>query len=125
MRVTKQNGAGIYVNTGDFGKEYRANFIIGQMDVPEAQVTQHSTIDIFPNPSGGKLNVVIHAMNVGAAKIEVIDALGRVLLTRENTKTDKEYWETLDITGLHEGLYIVRVTIGESTYSEKIFKQDL
>lgn len=125
LRVTKQSGAGIYVNTGDFGKEYRANFIIGQMDVKEAEATQQSTIDIFPNPTGGKLNIVIPATNVGAAKIEVIDALGRTLLIRENTKTDKEYWEVLDISGLHEGLYIIRVTVGDSIYSEKIFKQDL
>ncbi len=123
LRVTKQSGAGIYVNTGDFGKEYRANFIIGQMDVQEAETTEQTAIDIFPNPTDGKLNISIPAVNAGFGTIEVMDVLGRVLLVRENTKTGKAYWETLDISGLQEGLYIIRVTVGDLVYSEKIVKQ--
>jgi hypothetical protein len=124
FRVLKQSGAGIYVNTSDFGKEYRANFVIGQMDVPEAELSEQVEIDIFPNPTDGNLNIVIPNANIGMAKIEVVDMIGRTLLVRENTKTDKAYWETLDITGLFEGMYIVRVTVGDEIFSKKIFKQE-
>jgi hypothetical protein len=124
LRVLKAQGAGIYVNAADFGSEYVQSFIVGEMSVPEAPLTFVESFDIFPNPTTGKVNILIPALNNGEAKIEVIDRLGRILLERNNTLTDKEYWEELDITGLSEDLYIIRVSNGETVLTEKIFKQD-
>lgn len=124
LRVMKQVGAGIYANASDFGTEYRTNFIIGDMTVPEAPVTSSDNFEIFPNPSSGIVNILVPAFDNGLAKITVTDRLGRVLLERKNTLTDKEYWERLDISDLSEGLYIVRIENGDQVVSEKIFKQN-
>ncbi len=123
LRVLKQSG-GIYANAADFGVEYKTNFIVGQMTVPEAEVTMSENFEIFPNPTRGEVTILVPALNKGMAKISVIDQLGRVLMEQEKTLTDKEYWEKLDISGLQEGLYIIKVEVDDKITSEKIFKQD-
>ncbi|PCJ64107.1 MAG: hypothetical protein COA58_14065 [Bacteroidetes bacterium] len=123
MRIFKQSG-GLYATAVDFGKEFRANFIVGQMDVQEAPLVPATSLDVFPNPSNGKISILVPAFDQGVVKIEVVDRLGRVHLERENTSSDKEYWEVLDITGLQEDLYIIRVSIGDEVVSKKLLKFD-
>lgn len=124
LRIMKAEGAGIYVNTSDFGAEYVQSFIVGEMSVPEAPLLAAEEFEIFPNPTSGKVNILIPALNNGEAKIEVLDRLGRVLLERNNTLTDIEYWEQLDISGLSEDLYLIRISNGETVLTKTIFKQD-
>ena len=121
LRVMKQTGAGIYVNVSDFGKEVRENFIIGQMTVQEAPVIIADEIKIFPNPTyNGEVNILIPAWDVGPAKITVTDRLGRIILVRENTPTDKEHWELLKFKTLLDDMVFVRVEAGDKVVTEKI-----
>ena len=123
MRIFKQSG-GLYATAVDFGREFRANFIVGKMDVQEAPIQGATSFDVFPNPTEGKVSVLIPAFNEGTVKIEVIDRLGRILLERENTPSDLEHWEILDFTGLQQDMYFVKVSLGDNIFTKKILKQD-
>jgi hypothetical protein len=120
FRVFKQSG-GVYALATDFGNEFRMNFIVGQMDVQEAPVEMAEDFEIFPNPTSGEVNVLIPELNDGNALIEVFDMLGRKILSTI-TPTDLEHLALVDISELMDNMYIVKVTVGDRSVSEKILK---
>jgi len=62
-----------------------------------------STIDIYPNPSDDKTNIEIE--NTINATIEIYNVGGRLVFSKElNSKVEK-----IDVSGLQEGMYFVKV----------------
>ena len=120
FRVFKQSG-GVYAFASDFGKEFRMNFIVGQMDVQEAPIEFAQDFEIFPNPTSGRVNILIPELNDGDAEIEVFDMLGRLILT-SSTPTDIEHITTLYISDFQDNIYVVTVSVGNRSRSEKISK---
>ena len=73
---------------------------VNTLETPMAQV--------FPNPSTGWVQV---ATNLEQHQVEVVDAIGQTVLSRQaNNKTYQ-----LDLSNLPEGLYIVRLTAEDQT----------
>ncbi len=68
-------------------------------------------VKIFPNPSSGNFTVEAD----GLQKVEVIDAIGRVVLTQADGD--------VDMGSLSNGIYSVRVTANGSTVVKKIAKR--
>ena len=120
FRVFKQSG-GIYAFASDFGNEFRMNFIVGQMDIQEAPIEMSEDFEIYPNPTSGRVNVLIPELNEGNAEIEVFDMLGRRVLSFFKP-TDIEYLALIDISELMDNMYVVKVTVGDQSVSEKILK---
>ena len=120
FRVFKQSG-GIYAFASDFGNEFRMNFIVGQMDIQEAPIEMSEDFEIYPNPTSGRVNVLIPELNEGNAEIEVFDMLGRRVLSFFKP-TDIEHLALIDISELMDNMYVVKVTVGDQSVSEKILK---
>ena len=120
FRVFKQSG-GIYAFASDFGNEFRMNFIVGQMDIQEAPIEMSEDFEIYPNPTSGRVNVHIPELNEGNAEIEVFDMLGRRVLSFFKP-TDIEHLALIDISELMDNMYVVKVTVGDQSVSEKILK---
>ena len=120
FRVFKQSG-GIYAFASDFGNEFRMNFIVGQMDIQEAPIEMSEDFEIYPNPTSGRVNVLIPELNKGNAEIEVFDMLGRRVLSFFKP-TDIEHLALIDISELMDNMYVVKVTVGDQSVSEKILK---
>ena len=97
------------------------NFIVGQMDVQEAPIEFAQDFEIFPNPTSGRVNILIPELNDGDAEIEVFDMLGRLILT-SSTPTDIAHITTLDISDFQDNIYVVNVAVGNRSRSEKISK---
>jgi len=75
--------------------------------------TKEASVSVFPNPTNGLLNIVSDAQ--GVSIVEVIDLLGaNVLTTSFNGRT------MVDLSGLAQGLYNVRVSNGGQSKVERI-----
>jgi hypothetical protein len=97
------------------------NFIVGQMDIQEAPIEMSEDFEIYPNPTSGRVNVLIPELNEGNAEIEVFDMLGRRVLSFFKP-TDIEHLALIDISELMDNMYVVKVTVGDQSVSEKILK---
>ena len=65
-------------------------------------VSETSVVSIFPNPVSDILYVTAENMQL----IEIMDMLGRTVLTRATNNSR----ESVDVSGLREGLYFIRIT---------------
>lgn len=94
--------------------------------VEEAEPTHVNSLEIFPNPavSDSDIRLRFSIKQVGLAKIDVWDCLGRHTTSLHNgllpEGTYSLKWETGELPA---GTYIVRATLGESTFIQKIILQ--
>jgi Secretion system C-terminal sorting domain len=72
---------------------------------------------------GSLLELNISTEKASTVSAFVIDALGRVVLTKNFTTTDGNNQLQVQIAGLAKGVYILNLTDGESKISTKIVKQ--
>ena len=70
-----------------------------------------ASIDLYPDPSNDVLNVQLPA----AAKYEVLDLLGRVLVESEEVANSF----AVPTKNLSDGIYILRLRIGEKIESHR------
>lgn len=124
FRILKQGG-GVYAITSDFGREFRTNFVVGQMDVPEAPLEASADFEIYPNPSFGKLNILIPGFDEGFASIEINDLLGKQIKTITSIPTDLEHITAIDISDLSNNMYIVKVSVGSRSFTQKVLKSGI
>lgn len=76
-------------------------------------------IVIYPNPVSHKLNVKLHLNNeVNLNQYSLIDMFGRVVLTHESFRQE----ETIDISGLADGVYFLHVKSGNNEIIHRINK---
>lgn len=68
-------------------------------------------VKLFPNPTSGNLYVEVE----GLQKVEIIDAVGRVVLSQNNG--------TVNMSTLANGIYTVRVSANGTTSIKKVVKK--
>lgn len=86
-----------------------------KVNVQEVGIEVVNSLDdvtIYPNPTRGR--VTVSAEDV--VKIEVLDIVGRLVATFENTNT-------FDISNLGEGAYTLRITLPEGMTVRKVVKK--
>jgi len=75
---------------------------------------------IYPNPFSDHINVAFNGIINDDVRVEIYDALGRKVGERDINVPD--VYTRIDLGDLARGTYVVRITIGEDTYMEKILK---
>ncbi|MFO8054869.1 MAG: T9SS type A sorting domain-containing protein [Bacteroidales bacterium] len=88
------------------------------------EAPQQKEFSLYPNPTNGILHVEVE--NGSAAfnkdkvqKLTVCDITGKQLLA----KTRVQPPETIDISGLESGIYIISVQTGDKVFTRKIIKE--
>lgn len=79
-----------------------------------------STISIYPNPSYGILHVDIAGMENSEVGIHIMDMLGQVHLQETVLFGQGNTSRRFDLSSFANGLYIVKLTRGDQSYSHKI-----
>lgn len=74
---------------------------------------------LSPNPTNGILNIN-HNLKVNSFKIEIIDALGKVLISGEHKGLNET---SIDVSNLSSGIYFIKVISGENTSTKKFIKE--
>ena len=73
-------------------------------------------VNIYPNPTKGTITIA-SVENTTIDKIEIVDFLGKIVSVKtENTSQ-------IDISEFSNGVYILKIHSGESTFEKKIIKQ--
>ncbi len=86
--------------------EENAEFILN------SQFSTLNSLKVYPNPTTGRVQLNV----TEAEKIEVLDLVGRRVAMFENTNT-------LDLSGLADGTYTLRVTMPEGVAIRKVVKR--
>ena len=102
---------GTTVNGCDSTIYLRVN-VTGDMPTAVDVVNILNDVNIYPNPTHGRVTVT--ADNV--VKIEVLDIVGRLVATFDNTNT-------FDISNLNEGAYTLRITLPEGVTVRKVVRK--
>lgn len=83
------------------------------------QTNNGGLLNVYPNPATTTVNVSWPIASTGsAAKVTVTDLQGRVVIS--STLNNFSGVETLNVSDLNAGLYMVEVSAGEVTMSQKL-----
>jgi len=80
-----------------------------------------SVYRVYPNPFTDHINIAFNDIINDDVQIQIFDALGRKV--GENTVTVPDVFTRIDMGALAPGTYVLRVTVGEETFAEKILKK--
>jgi len=73
-------------------------------------------VDIFPNPSVGRVNVRFSQLAQPGSTIEILDLSGRKVASRSISGTT----EVFNLSGVSKGIYLVKAVIGSSETVQKL-----
>jgi hypothetical protein len=96
------------------------NFVIcvrGNPSLSLNTIEFHTSIKITPNPSSDFVSISF-SNYIASAKIEIADASGRIVLSREIVINSNEY--QLNTEGLSDGMYYLSVSNGNQKDTFKI-----
>ena len=93
-----------------------ATFSIG-VGLPTITHDINAKIKLYPNPSNDGF-VTVDVPFANYSKIEVINILGAVVASQNNTLVEEKV--KLDLATLPIGTYFVKVSAGDRSYTEKL-----
>ncbi len=76
-------------------------------------------VDVFPNPTEGRLSLRFEEFSGQQVNIYVYNALGEQVFSKR-TATMTEATENIDLSTLADGVYTVRVDVGQNTVTKRI-----
>ena len=82
-------------------------------------VAFENNISAYPNPANSNINVALNYVQQGATTIELINLNGQVVVS-QNAQDMFNTSNTMDVSNLEKGLYILRITNGDATYTRKV-----
>ena len=92
----------------------------GNLTLSVKQETLNASIKIHPNPSSDFVSISFPSYTT-SAKIEIADALGKIVLSKEIVINSNEY--LLDTEGISEGIYYLSIINGSNKNTCKIIKK--
>lgn len=104
-KISIQSGCNIVTTTDNF-----------TITILNTNTFLKNKVTIYPNPAKGIITIS-NEDNITIDKVELIDFLGKIVLVKnENTSQ-------IDISEFSNGVYILKIHSGESTFEKKIIKQ--
>ena len=82
------------------------------------ELANQDEIKIYPNPSIGEINFIVDNPYGELVQVQVYDLSGRCVKNVECNKGSKQV--KLDLSGLTEGTYLSKVSIGKASVTKKI-----
>ncbi len=107
--------------TGKHGEKY---FIFKRSKPAEKKSTGESSVskdrmELYPNPNDGKFNLNFHSDQKQNMTIRVYDQQGKEVYSETMKNFSGDYINQLDLRTKGKGNYILKITQGDKTYSEK------
>ena len=79
-----------------------------------------TSFELFPNPTDGKVNLVIGETLQGKAVVEVYNLLGEQMMAKKVSHLQKGETYTLDLSHLVSGLYIIKLSTANGSCAKKV-----
>ncbi len=104
------NGNGISdANGGDQWNKGQSASITEEQGSSIKQQNGITGLEIFPNPAGNELSIVLHTTDYGAYELSVIDLSGRILQSKVHMHSGSGQRFRSDISSLPSGTYLLNV----------------
>lgn len=84
-----------------------------------ASLTYNNNIAAYPNPANTELTVSLNYVQLASTTIELINLNGQVVVSQNDSELFSAK-NTLDVSNLEKGIYILKVTNGDATYTRKV-----
>jgi hypothetical protein len=110
IMTTDQIGGGIHSKIVNYGKRYTGS--LGVADISNAS----ATLNVYPNPSTGMVNISLGGVSTGNEKITLTDLLGRQVAEIAAGQQHISY----DASALPKGVYLVRLQNGAQVVTRKL-----
>jgi hypothetical protein len=81
---------------------------------------ENSTINIYPNPTIGVLNIEINNIDKQGLEIEILDITGKFIYQKEYSGITAQFTEQIDLSGYSKGIYFVKIRQDNSVDVGKI-----
>lgn len=81
-----------------------------------ANIENSVTVDVFPNPTSGRVTVRFSTLPENGSRIDILDISGRKVASRFITATAEEF----NLDGLTSGLYVVKTVLGSTEAIHKL-----
>lgn len=78
------------------------------------------SLKVFPNPAKGQVTFLWENAPAGELQLQLFDALGQQLTSRQYAHAGGAWQRTLDLEGLPKGWYFYRITQGKERQSGKL-----
>lgn len=108
--VTDSNEVSVFSTPGTYGTGLSVNF--STTNALANNVFNTKAISIYPNPSYGYLNLTTEK----SVDVNITDLLGKSVFQKKNVDNT----QTLNLTNLAKGIYLVKVSNENINYTEKI-----
>lgn len=80
-----------------------------------------NSLSLYPNPSNnGKFSINFNMTSIEDVNIDVFDITGRLVLNKTYLDSSDRFNETITLPDANTGVYIVKITSGNSTVSKKL-----
>jgi hypothetical protein len=118
LRFVTLSSGNIKTFEPDFGAEALMNFNVGYgLDVKPDVYPE--TIDVFPNPSHGIVNMDATSLEQKPFKIEVFNLVGQSIYTRTITGPE-DHVVHIDLSAIPEGVYTIAVSTADKQFTKKV-----
>ncbi len=112
-----------YVTDSDFGDQ-KFRFKNGEFPTATIDAALNAAISVAPNPVSGGQALRINGQDLGQSgkmTYELIDAAGRVMLSRENLSIRANgFNETIETLGMPAGVYFLRIRLNEKLVTKRV-----
>ena len=93
----------------------------GEAGTEELSVTDVQ-FTVFPNPSDGEITIALSNHSTSVMDVLIADLSGKTIFEKTVKTARQEHSETLNISTLPKGIYLMRITTGNKEFTRKIIK---
>jgi len=129
LYLVKQNVThvdNVYYSSTEFFNDYQHcyNYVIGLTSIEDNKAADNRNMLVYPNPFTNKTGLETNKAVSGQLTLKVYDVVGqKVYEDNKNSLIDNEHI-TLNLENLEPGIYMLMVSDGVHSKSQKIIKQN-
>lgn len=84
------------------------------------EMNSETGLQIYPNPSKGTVNISSRLQTNGESLFNIYDMNGRLVMSK---KIDLNNSAPIDANSLSTGVYVVKITVGDTMYTQKLLME--
>jgi|GEM_PF-3411501 len=88
-----------------------------------ANNVEANRFDIFPNPSNGVSTITFEDTSEGNLSMEIFDFQGKLIFQEDKINFEGFYQNTLNISNQPSGIYLIKMNIGDRSYTKELVIQ--